>query len=71
MKNLALKVISPILLLLVLFQLVTALLRGSFYDFFHTWHPVAGAGLALFLLIHLAMIWKWGYGTGKGKDKPL
>lgn len=70
MKKLALMVINPILLLLTLFQVTTAILRGAFYDFFHAWHPVAGAALVLFILIHLAMSWKWGYGPGGKSNTP-
>ncbi len=69
MKNFTLKVINPLLLLLVIFQVATAVLRGSLYEFFHTWHPIGGSLLVLVGLIHLALNWNWVKGSYSGKAK--
>mgnify|MGYP006295114581 CR=1 len=61
--------LNPVLLILLLFQLLTALLRGSIPVFFHTWHPVAGYTLAGLGILHLILNWRWVKGAyGDGKD---
>lgn len=59
MRNTVLKIINPLLLLLLLFQLTTAVLRGSIYDFFHSWHPIGGYALVALGLLHLLLNWRW------------
>ena len=63
MRNPLLKIVNPLLLILILFQLVTALLRGSIPVFFHNWHPVAGYVLVGLAMIHLVLNWGWVRGV--------
>lgn len=72
MRNLLLKIVNPLLLILILFQFVTALMRGGIPVFFHNWHPVAGYVLVSLAMIHLVLNWGWvrgAYGgTPSGRD---
>lgn len=63
MKNLILKIVNPLLLLFILFQFATALLRGNIPGFFHSWHPVAGYVLVGLAMVHLVLNWGWVRGT--------
>lgn len=72
MRNLLLKTVNPLLLLLLLFQFITALARGTIPVFFHRWHPVGGYVLVGLAMIHLFLNWRWvrgAYGgTPSGKE---
>jgi len=59
MRNTVLKIINPLLLLLLLFQLTTAVLRDSIYGFFGRWHPIAGYALVALGVLHLLLNWRW------------
>ena len=59
MRNTLLKIINPLLLLLLLFQLTTAVLRDSIYAFFGRWHPIAGYALVGLGVLHLLLNWRW------------
>jgi len=59
MRTLLLKLLNPLLLVLLLFQFVTAVLRGSIPLFFHEWHPVGGYTLVALGLLHLFLNWRW------------
>jgi hypothetical protein len=63
MRNVLLKVVNPLLLLLMLFQLSTALTRSAHYRFFSTWHPVGGYALVALGLVHLVLNWRWAKGA--------
>lgn len=57
MRCTLLKIINPLLLLL--FQLTTAVLRDSIYAFFGHWHPIAGYTLVALGVLHLLLNWRW------------
>ncbi|MFO8184810.1 MAG: hypothetical protein R6U39_11665 [Candidatus Aegiribacteria sp.] len=59
MKTTVLKIINPLMLLLLLFQFVTAVFRGDIPLFFHDWHPVGGYILVGLGLLHLGLNWRW------------
>ena len=59
MKRTILSIVNPLILLLLLFQLATALARGSNYEFFHSWHPIGGYSLVVLGLVHLALNLSW------------
>ncbi|MBD3370274.1 DUF4405 domain-containing protein [Candidatus Fermentibacteria bacterium] len=59
MKMTLLRIINPLLLLLLLFQFVSALFRTDYYQFFSRWHPIGGYALVALGLLHLVLNWKW------------
>lgn len=59
MRMTLLRTINPVLLLLLLFQLFTALFRADFYRFFSRWHPICGYALVALGVLHLVLNWKW------------
>ncbi len=59
MRNLLLKLVNPLMLLLLLFQLLTAILRPGNYRFFSNWHPAGGYSLVVLGLLHLLLNWRW------------
>ncbi len=59
-KNNILKIINPIIALLLLCQVGTALFRGVLgHEAFEEIHETGGILLALGVLLHLILNWKW------------
>jgi hypothetical protein len=59
MRNALLRITNPLLLLLLLFQLATALTRTRSYAFFSRWHPRGGYALVVVGAVHIVLNRKW------------
>ena len=55
-----LKIINVILVILAIWQLVTALFKSQIgYEAFEYLHPVGGYLFTLFILFHVLLNWNW------------
>jgi hypothetical protein len=58
--NILLKVLNPVLAVVLVFQLVTGLLRGIFTnDMFESIHGTGAGILITCVILHLILNWNW------------